>query len=240
MSEHKISSSELLKGVLDPHTMIALDLIGMVRALSTGDPSYRFQVASIIVFLAGVDKALNLALGLLYLAGKVDWNWMVPNTRWKPQAGFIECQRGLTSKIMKLEELGVNVNYLQGIIDLRNEFVHSCNIYMGYRLSMDATGHEIQLKPSGPDISFPLCPMTTFRSDEIRYYADRLVNEIGAFIDSLKWQSKWFTLTQKIKHLPLNPEPEYAQLKEGINNEIEIVDALNQRLVGDGAQLLRK
>ncbi len=69
----KSSSKELLTGVLKPNTDLAIDLIGMVNSLDTSDPTYRFQVASIIIFLAGVDKTLNLAFELIYLMDKVNW-----------------------------------------------------------------------------------------------------------------------------------------------------------------------
>lgn len=238
MSEFKPSSKELLKGVLEPHTELALDLMKMVKFLDTNDPSYRFQVASIIIFLAGIDKTLSLAFELLYLAGKVDWNWMVPNTKSKPPVGFIECQRGLTAKIMKLKELGVDVTHLQRIIDLRNEYIHSCHIYVGYTVGLDGVECKTLLNPSAPVISFPLSPMTAFQPKEIQYYAEQLIDEISSFIDRMEWQGEWFKLAQKIEHLPQNPEPEYTQIVNEPEREFEILDALNKRFVGDGAKLL--
>jgi len=238
VSQSKPSSKELLKDVLKPHSELALDLMRMVKSLDTGDPSYRFQIASVIILLAGVDKTLSLAFELLYLAGKVDWSWMVPNTRLKPPAGLIECHRGLTGKIIKLKELGVDVTHLQWIIDLRNQYVHSCHIYLGYTLGPDETEREIQLKPSGPIISFPLPPMTVLQPEEIQYYIEQLVDEIGSFLDGVEWQNEWFMLAQKIDHLPQNPEPEYTQIMNEPEKELEIIDALNRRLVGDGAKSL--
>jgi hypothetical protein len=234
------SSRELLKGVLDPHKELALDLLKMVKSLDTSDSSHRFQIASVTIFLAGIDKTLSLAFELLYLAGKVDWNWMVPNSKFQPPVGFIECQRGLTAKIMKLKKLGVNVPYLQGIIDLRNEYVHSCHIYLGYTLGFDDVECKIQLKPTTPIISFPLSPMTAFRSKEIYFFTEQIIDEISSYIDSVDWQSGWFKLTQKIECLPQNPEPDYSQILNEPERESEILDALNKRFIGEGARLLRE
>lgn len=238
MSEFKPSSKELLKGVLEPHRELALDLIKMVKSLDTSDSSHRFQIASVTIFLAGIDKTLSLAFELLYLAGKVDWSWMVPNNKSKPPAGFIECQRGLTAKIMKLKELGVDVTQLQGIIDLRNEYVHSCHIYVGYTLGLDEVECKTQLKSSAPVISFPLTPLTAFQPKEIQYYSELLIDEIGSFIDGVEWQRGWFKLTKKIEQLPQNPEPEYTQIVNDPERESEILDALNKRFIGEGAKLL--
>jgi len=230
----------LLKGVLEPHTELALALMKMVTSLDSNDSSSRFQIASIIIFLAGIDKTLSLAFDLLYLAGKVSWNWMVPNTRFKPPAGFIECQRGLTTKVMKLKELGIDVTHLQWIIDIRNEYVHSCHIYLGYTEEIDEAEYKIRLNPSGPVISFPLSPMTAFQSKEIHYYSQQLVDAIGSFIDKTEWQNEWFRLAHKAEGLPQNPEPEFTQLLNEPNREFEILDALNMRFVGDGAKLLQE
>ncbi len=240
MSEFKPSSKELLRDVLKPHTELALDLMRMVKSLSTGDPSYRFQIASVIIFLAGVDKTLSFAFELLYLADKVDWSWMIPNTKHKPPAGFIECDRGLTSKIMKLKDLGADITHLQWIIDLRNEYIHGCNIYMGYTLNLDETEGEPQLKPSGPTISFPLSPMTHIQPDRLQHFADYLIGEIGTFIDGVEWQSNWLALIQEIENLPQNPEPEYTQIINESDREFDILDTLNKRYIGDGAQLLKQ
>gem|GEM_PF-1862287 len=239
MSEFKISSKEFLKGVLVPHTELAVDLMNMVKSRATNDPTHRFQIASIIIFLAGIDKTLSLAFGLLYLAGKVDWNWMVPNAQSKPPAGVIECQRGLTAKIMKLKELGVDLTHLQWLIDLRNEYVHNSVIHVGYTIGLDEVD-KIRLNASGPVISCLEPPIVAIQPEEIRHYAQQLIDEVGSFVDKMGWQSEWFRLGQKIEQLPKNPEPEYTQIVSGQQRALEVVETLNKRFVGDGAKLLRE
>lgn len=240
MSESIPSSKVLLKDVLLPHMELAVDLMGMVKTFDTRDPTHRYQIASILIFLAGVDKTLNLAFELLYLAGKVDWKWMVPNPKPKPPAGFIECTRGLTAKIMKLKDLGVDITHLQWLINLRNEYIHSCSIYTGYSQTFDEIEDNIQLKPSEPTLFFPLSPIAFLSPQEIQYYANEIVDLIGSFIDRAEWQKGWFTIAEKVKNLPKNPEPEYTHIMNEPEKEFEILDALNEKFVGDGAKLLLK
>jgi len=51
-----ISGQSLLNSILDPHTQLACDLLDMVKSRSSDDPTHRFQIAGLMVFLAGVDK----------------------------------------------------------------------------------------------------------------------------------------------------------------------------------------
>ena len=232
------SSKELLRDVLQPHTSLSLDLMGLIKSFDTSDPTYRFEIASVIIFLSGVDKTLSLAFELLYLAGEVGWKWMSPNPRSKPPAGFIECQRGLTAKIVKLKDLGVDITYLQWIINLRNEYVHSCSVYAGYTVGLEENTDKICLEASRPTLCFPLTPMTAIRPERIQSYADQMIDLIGSFIDNTEWQQGWATITQKLTSLPKNPEPEYTQILNEPENEFEILDTLNEKFIGDGARLL--
>jgi hypothetical protein len=237
--EHKLSSKYFLKNVLMPHVELAIDLARLVNSRSEDDPSHRFQIASIIIFLAGVDKMFSLAFELLYLAGKVDWNWM---KKPKTPAGYIECQKGLTAKIMKFQELGIDITHLQTIVNLRNEYIHSCSIYIGYTVGLDEIKGEIQLKPSGPSIGYPLPPTTFLPPDRMQQYAESLVDEISSFIDSTEWEKEWFKLMHNVKDLPQNPEPEYTQILDVNEPEKEsvILEGLNDKFTGDGAVLLMK
>jgi hypothetical protein len=235
---NKSTAYELLNNVMVPHLELAKGLIKMVKSLNSNDPSHRFQIASIIIFLAGIDKTLNLSFELLYLAGRVDWNWMVTSKKSEPPQGVIECQRGLTAKIIKLKELGIDVPYLQNIIDLRNEYIHSCSIYVGYSETLDENEVAIQIKPSGPTISYPLSPMTVLTAKDMNCYADSLVSSLGEFINQTDWQNTWSMLTHKLEQLPKNPEPESTQILNNPENEFEILNILNQRFIGNGAKLL--
>jgi len=145
----------------------------------------------------------------------------------------------LTAKINKLLELGVDVTYLQGIINLRNEYVHSCNIYVGYALGFDESEFTTQLKPFGPIISTLLPPISFFQPEKFQIYSNNLVNAVGTYIDDLGWQNKWQELSKKLERLPKNPEPEYSQIIEDSEKEIETIKMLNIRYIGDGANLIR-
>ena len=130
MNDNQPTSKDIISHVLLPHVEITKDLLRLVESLDTGDPTHRFQIAGLTVFLAGVDKALNLAFQLLYLAGKVKWKWLSGGRRVEP--GFIECHRGLTAKLNKLHSLGLDLTELQWMVDLRNMYIHGCRMYVGY------------------------------------------------------------------------------------------------------------
>lgn len=237
MFEKPTSAIKIISSVLEPHVELSMDLMKLVNSSNTSDPTYRFQIASLIVFLSGIDKTLNIAFGLLYLSGRVDWNWMAPSKKMKAPLGFIECQRGLSAKVEKLNELGVNISYLEDLICVRNEFIHGSTIYIGYSERLEENG-EVTLKPYGPEVSFPFAPIIHFSIADIRNIANCIANSIGTYIDQTDWTKKYLTLSQKIESLPQNPEPEYSLLLNDQSNVLELINMLNQKFIGDGANLV--
>jgi len=141
-----------------------------------------------------------------------------------------------------LSDLGVDLTYLQWIINLRNEYVHSCSLYIGYTVGYDDDTEKIYLEAREPTLSFPLAPIVAVRSERIQYYSDQMIDLIGSFIDHTEWWLVWSKITKKLEGLPKNPDPEYAQIanesKDESENEHEILDTLNQKFIGDGAKLL--
>jgi hypothetical protein len=209
----------------------------MVRSRSTADPTHRFQIAALIVFLSGVDKALSLALQLIYLADKVEWTWLTGGRKLDP--GVIECHRGLTAKLDKLHSLGLDLTGLKWIVDLRNEYIHSCRICVGYRVGIDR-GDKPILRASGPEVSFSGQPLVALGHAKIQTYARQLTHELGRFLDGIKWQAAWALLEEQLGHLPIDPEPEYSQMGDGSAEEIyNLIGSLNDRHIGEGLQRLR-
>lgn len=240
MSAKNLSvSREFINGVLHPHAELAVDLLRMVRSRSAADPTHRFQIAALIVFLSGVDKALSLALQLIYLADRVEWEWLTRGH--KPEPGVIECYRGLTAKLDKLHSLGLNLTGLQWIVDLRNEYIHSCRIYAGYRVGLDRGDNpRFILRASGPEVSFSCQPLVALGPAEIQTYAGHLTDHVGRFLDGINWQPAWKLLEEQLGHLPINPEPEYSQMVDGSAEEIySLTVSLNERYVGAGLRRLR-
>jgi hypothetical protein len=213
----------------------------MVSSLSSGDPTHRFQIAALIVFLSGVDKLLSFALQLMYLADRVEWKWLTRGCKLEP--GVIECHRGLTAKLEKLHSLGLDLTGLQWIVDLRNEYIHSCRmIYAGYRIGIDhGDNTQLILQASGPEVSFLGPPLVALDPAEIQTYAEHLTDHLGKFLDGIKWQAAWALLEEQLGHLPINPEPEYSQLVDGSAEEIySLTVALNERYIGEGLRRLRE
>lgn len=226
---------------MTPHVDLATDLLKMVNNSEPLDPytsSYRFQVAAIVIFLAGVDKTLSLAFEMLYIAGKVEWSWMTPNNKRKPPAGYIECHKGLTAKLRELKGLGVDLSPLQELIDLRNKYIHSSNLYVGYSTVLDENG-RLNLRASEPVISYLLPPYTFVRPQDMKSHAGYLVDTVGSFVDKSGWPDRRRAIMLKLSRLPENPEPEYTQLVSNhFSNDSEIIDSLNRKYVGEGAKLL--
>jgi len=234
------ASRAFIDSILHPHVELAVDLLRMVNSRSTGDPTYRFQIAALTVFLSGVDKGLSLAFQLMYLADKVEWEWLTNGRKLEP--GFIECHRGLTAKLKKLQSLGLDLTELQWIVELRNAYIHSCGIYAGYRVGVDDKDTpRFILQASGPEISFSSPPLVPFGPTEIQSYAGDLIDYLGRFLDGIKWQAAWSLLADKLGHLPINPEPEYAQIAGGSAEEINsLIVCLNERYIGEGLLRLRE
>lgn len=232
-------SREFINRVLHPHAELAVDLLRMVRSRSTADPTHRFQIAALIVFLSGVDKALSLAFELIYLADRVEWKWLTRKRNLEP--GVVECYQGLTTKLDKLQSLGLDLTELQWIVDLRNSYIHSCGIYVGYRIepgSGDKPGFI--LRASGPDASVSGEPLVALGPTEIQTYSEHLTDHVGRFLDRINWQAAWTSLREQLGQLPLNPEPEYSQVGNASAKEIgSLIAALNERYVGEGLRRLR-
>ena len=233
------ASWEFINMVLHPHAELAVDLFRMVHSRSTADPTHRFQIAALIVFLSGVDKVLSLALQLIYLADRVDWKWLTRGRKLDP--GVIECYQGLTAKLDELHSLGLDLTGLQWIVDLRNEYIHSCRIYAGYHGGIDEGGApRFMLQASGPNVSFSGQPLVALGPAEIQTYAGQLTERLGRFLDEIKWQATWQLLEEQLGHLPINPEPEYSQALDGSEEEIyRLIISLNERYVGEGFRWLR-
>ena len=233
------ASREFINWVLNPHSELAVDLFRMVHSRSTADTTHRFQIAALIVFLSGVDKALSLALQLSYLADRIDWGWLTHGRKLDP--GVIECHQGLTAKLDKLHSLGLDLTGLQWILDLRNEYIHSCRIYAGYRGGIDdGDASRFMLRASGPDVSFSGQPLVALGPAEIQTYAGQLTERLARFLDEIKWQAAWESLEEELGHLPINPEPEYSQAWDDSPEQIyKLIVSLNERYVGEGFRWLK-
>jgi hypothetical protein len=234
------ASRHFINSILHPHAELAVDLLSMVGSRSTGDPSHRFQIAALIVFLSGVDKVLSLALQLMYLADRVEWRWLTRGHKLEP--GVIECHQGLTAKLNKLHSLGLDLTDLQWIVDLRNAYIHTCSINAGYRVGIgDGDTSQFILHACGPEVSFLRPPLVPLGPTEIQTYAEHLTDHLGKCLDGIKWQAAWALLQEQLGDLPVNPEPEYSQVADASLEKIHsLTVTLNERYVGEGLRWLRE
>ena len=233
--DNSLRASDLLENVLRPHTELAKDLLSRVQAANSGDPTYRFYIAGLIIFLSGVDKALSLALQLLYLSGRVKWKWLIGPRH--PPAGQIVCHPGMTAKLRKLEDLGLDLSEFMWLVDLRNWYMHDCSFYAGYKVDLEE-GENLRLilRAHGPEVSYSNPPVTALGGDAIAAYAEGLTAHLGDFLDRNGWQVAWTSIQQQLQQLPENPEPEYSQvIREGDPIQIQqLIMRLNERHVGEG------
>ncbi len=236
----KLRSRKLLEKVLQPHTDLAMALLRQVRSANTGDPTHRFQIARLIVFLAGVDKTLSLSLELLYLAGAVNWKWLIRGGP-IPEPGVITCNPGLTAKLNKLRELGLDLTELQWMVDLRNLYIHQCSISAGYRVK---TGRGRLISGGhGPEISHSGEPLTGWDANSVGTYTQDLAKRLGEFVDGKRWQRVWTAVAKQIQRLPINPEPAYSMVISDtpIEDLFDAITILNEQHVGRGfARLIRR
>ncbi len=233
----KPSSRNFLESILSPHIDLSISLLELVESMNSEDPSHRYLIAAIITFLSGIDKTLSLFYQLLYISGRIEWKKIASNKDRTP-VGYIECQWGLTKKIFELENFGVDISSLKELIDLRNMYMHDSYIYAGYSLSLDEeTGEEYI---GGTQLSHRNVspPITNFTPKFIDFYRNVIVEEVSKILDSVDWLSSWKRLEEKLKELPINPEPEYSQLDQSHENLHEIIESLNRRFIGDGANKL--
>ena len=114
------TAHNLLSKVMESHLTLAVDLLGMVKKTSTDDPTHRYQIAAVVVFLAGVDKTLGLALLILYLGGHVSWESIGPRgKKVELDPGRLVCWPGLTGKLTRLKALGLDLEEnLQWLVEI--------------------------------------------------------------------------------------------------------------------------
>jgi hypothetical protein len=236
-----ISAKTILQKVMNPHTELASELLGMVKTLNTGDPTSRFQIAGVTIFLAGVDKTLSLSLQLLYLAGKIELNWIMPTAK-KRAPGVVFCERGFTRKLDKLKTLGLDLEELKWLSELRNDYLHGVQIYAGYGVTVPEHGElALVLRARGPVITYGVEPLVPIGSSDLRRYGATLARTLGSLVDHAGWLNKWKILREKINCLPENPPPEYEMIRgSDIDDCGQTVALLNYRYIGPGFNRLFK
>lgn len=239
---NSLTSRDFLEHIIRTHTELAKELLESANSDDENLNNSSYEMASIIFYLAGVEKMLNIAFGLLYLAQKVTWKWMTSSCLPKPEAGFVECQRGLMAKINKLKDLGAEIPELNDIVDLRNYFIHTSFIYCGYTQKLDSSSGEITLSPDGPTISFPLSPSTLWTNERIQSITDDILDDVSTFVDSTRWFKNWKELSAKLNGLnefPFNYQPSFALDDEKwVLNYEEEIKIHNEELIGVGLKKL--
>jgi len=248
----RFTSTNLIENVLKPHTQLSIDLLRLVKRrrigssmrISSDDPTTRFQIAAVIVFLAGIDKALSLTCQLLYLAGAVEWKWLVGNGRVEP--GRVTCYPGLMAKINKLHALGLDLSGLKWLIEIRNRYIHECTIFAGYQIGLSKTPRRgLEVKAHGPAIECSSNPVASLSENELKLWTLSLTTQLGQFLDKSKWKTSWRAISRQIENLPVNPRPEFIELRkrwdktrDSLDDIFALLTSLNNRYVGIGLTLV--
>ncbi len=228
------SSKEFLKNSINLHADLAKDLLSLSESNLPEGSLNRFEIGSIIIFLAGVEKILNIAFGILYIAGEVKWEDIVFKSFLQPPSGFIECHVGLYGKIKKLGELGVDITPLLDIVEFRNHFVHSSSIYFGYSVELDESLKNFDFVPNGPQITYSSSFSINWTSEKIDYYTENILEVISRFLDTTDWRKGMRKLINKIEKLPkfMNQDIESINA-EGFELPVNKVPYLNDKYIGE-------
>ena len=238
MSDEMPSSREFLKNSIQFHADLAIDLLKLTKG-DSGDGYNRFEIASVIIFLTGVDKMLNIAFGLLYLAGKVKWKDIVYKRYPKTEAGFIECHKGLLGKVNTLKKLGADITPLIDIIEWRNYFIHDSSIYAGYAQGFDEDTKKPKISPDGPKISYPLSPNTFWTDETIQYYTELTLDVISSFLDTTGWKNAWYEVSKRLEKLPTyNIDLNLVNDPKGQEKISTRIEELNNIHIGIGLEKL--
>jgi hypothetical protein len=152
----------------------------------------------------------------------------------------IECRPGLTAKLFKLRDLGLDLTHLDWLVHLRNSYIHDCRIYAGYKVGLSHRRTlRLQLRASGPEVVTSGPPLAPIDTATLRAYADDLVNRVGGFLGRSGVDVRFRKLQRKLALLPRDPHPELSEIAQGGPDDIvRCVGALNERSVGEGLRSL--
>jgi hypothetical protein len=238
MSDEIPSSREFLKNSIQSHADLAIELLKLTIG-DSGDGYNRFDIASVIIFLTGVEKMLNIAFGLLYLARVVKWKDIVSKRYTKTEAGFIHCRWGLTKKINELEKLGADITPLIDIIELRNYFIHDSSIYAGYAQVFDEATNTPKISAVGPRISYPLSPSSFWTNETIKYYTELTLDAVSSFVDTTDWKRAWCEVSERLEKLPTyDIDLDLVHDPERQENIFARIEELNNKHIGLGLRKL--
>jgi hypothetical protein len=238
MNKIKFSSKDLLQTIFDPFIKLAINSFDSIDPSENDNISSGKSMLAITALLAGIEKVLNVTFQLLYISRKVDWKWLVKNQ--DVAVGTIQCNRGLSAKLRKLEELGIRKNDLQWMVDLRNDFIHLSNLQIGYKIGMVSDNPpKLELKARYPEITFNFLSIIKIPSEIINSSSMKLISSIADYLDRAEWQDAWIRINRSIDKLPLNPEPEYTKALASRPEEIFLlINDLNMRYIGTGLEKL--
>ena len=229
-----VQVKRLLNKVLQPHITLAADLMRKVKRRHTDNSNYRYQVAAIVIFLAGVDKTLSLALQLLYLSGHLKWSWLKPR---QSKIGSISCGPGLTKKLIKLRELGLDLHNLDDLIQLRNKYIHYISVDASYKVSFSKGPiMRVEVRPHGPEISFISEPLLSFNSHHLRRIASYLTTATAKLLEEKRWYDGWKQVSDRIAKLPNNPNDIEKKILARISPDKLLlkIEDLNNVFIGEG------
>jgi hypothetical protein len=226
---------DLLAHVMQGHLRLAARILGEMKSWSTGDPTYGFQIASLAVFLAGLDKTLSFACILLHLGGLLDGSWLLARGKSKIRPGYLRCDRGLAAKIKKLTELRALSADLEAWVEARNMYMHEFTGFAGYAIGADEACSTMTLLADGPTFSYSEPPLMPIRQKELEDCAEAILDQLGSFLDSrTNLRETMLAARRYLSTLPRDPKRESAKIMatDDLDAHGEVLDALNAEHVG--------
>jgi hypothetical protein len=236
---------QLLRAVIDPHARLAVRLLERPADETREDSGEGFETAAVIVLLAGVDKVMSVALGLLYLAGRVDWVWMKGRRRRDNPvpSGLVVCGQGFGAKLNRLRDLDCDLTELDWLADLRNRYVHQSSLFAGYRIHPDFDGNRLTVRAVGPQVEAHGAFAVGLRPSDVPRMTDALLEHVGQCVQHHGCEEVLQRVSDRVEHFPHDPEP-WTRHITGLADAGEVAQAgevlekLNADAVGEGLSVL--
>lgn len=203
-------------GIKESHLRIINSILDLIDEKDEKDP---FRTASIIIFLAGIDKIFSLTLIFLWIATKIKAKEIAKHKRTleKLKAGYISCDCGFLKKLKTLKKLGIDLEDFVWLSELRNHFIHGHNLLVRYRASPNFEHNKINLCPQ---INFTVSGSFNIRIDQntLNKWYNEIINRITTYLYKTDFKKRFSLLSKKINNLPINPEPYYSKFKEVLSS----------------------
>lgn len=240
MSKHS-AAYPFLHSVVATHLDHALHLLSLEAQETDDSRRTIYHPAAATQFMAGIDKALSLAMILLFVVDpkNVTWSWLCGDKKKDeaPRPGSLVCVPGFRKKVNKLRAMGFAFDRFDVLSELRNWMIHHCEVTLGYAQTLrdvDNQDYRRVLRSHAPHVSWTVTFQSRFTSQSLRDEAEYFCVKLADFIDAQGFEARWTSLCNALLALPEQFPPVSADHDEVCS----IIDSLNRTHLGDDLGVL--